>query len=71
MKKLLYGNNIEKSCKYCSHSRGRFSHGNIECEIKGSVKADYICRKFDYDPMLRLPKKKPAVIKMTAEDFKL
>lgn len=71
MKKLLYGNNIEKICKNCSHSKGRFSEGKVECDIKGSVSAESHCRKFDYDPMLRQPKKKPILQKMSEEDFKL
>ena len=71
MKKRLYGNAVTKSCRYCSHGRGRLSHGTVQCELKGNVSADHSCRKFDYDPMLRLPRKKPSIIKVDPEDFKL
>ena len=71
MKNKLYGNNIEKACKYCSYSKGKIVSDKVSCIIKGEVSSDFKCRKFDYDPMLRVPNKKAVIDVMSEDDFKL
>ncbi len=70
-KKTFFGNNIEPSCTYCSW--GNISHdGNmILCEKQGIVETNYSCKKFVYDPILRIPSSQPILKEYSKEDFEI
>lgn len=65
-KKKLFGNNIEVSCSYCEHSV--IQGGCQFCTIGKSIKNGR-CRKFVYNPIMRIPKKAVVLKKYSAEDF--
>lgn len=57
MKKKFYGNDIEPKCAYCTYG-SRAKEGNkVLCEKQGLVDDEYNCKKFEYDPLKRIPKK--------------
>lgn len=67
MKRKLFGNNIEVNCSYCRNfinDDGNYCNKNRE--IKNGK-----CRKFDYNPLLRVPKSEPVMMQFTKEDFEL
>lgn len=55
-KKMLFGNNIKPSCKYCEIAQAG-EGDKIICPKMGVVKAYDSCKKFIYDPLKRIPKK--------------
>ncbi|WP_099204049.1 hypothetical protein [Scatolibacter rhodanostii] len=69
-KKKLFGNYIEPSCDYCSHNAGKKE--NIHCSLQ-LVFSDKGCKKFEYNPLKRIPKVQPVLKKdgYTADDFSL
>ena len=56
MKKKLFGNNIKPSCKYCALGTA-LGDDKIQCSKFGVVKSYDSCKKFEYSPLKRIPKK--------------
>lgn len=69
MKKIkLFGKNIAVNCDYCNHSK---IHEDTQfCTINKAMKNGK-CRKFVYNPTMRIPKLENNIQKFTEEDFKL
>ena len=70
-KPKLFNVNIEPSCGYCLHGSQTQDGEAILCQKKGIVTADYKCRKYVYDPISRIPKFQPAMLKYDKKDFEL
>lgn len=68
MKKKLFGENINVDCAYCENSV--FEDGIVYCR-KGRQIQKNKCRKFSYDPLMRVPKKPVLKNNYSADDFKL
>jgi len=58
-KKKLFGNNIKPACKYCEYSKkiGDEDSDKMNCSKFGEVKSYDSCKKFEYSPLKRIPKK--------------
>ncbi|MDR0222276.1 MAG: hypothetical protein LBI38_01905 [Oscillospiraceae bacterium] len=57
-KKRLFGNNIKPACKYCEFSKaGEPDSEKMNCSKFGEVKSYDSCKKFEYSPLKRIPKK--------------
>lgn len=53
---------IERFCAFCEYATPiPGGDGDVVCPKKGVVHADFVCRKFRYDPLKRNPKEKPAL----------
>ncbi len=68
MKNKLFGRNIVPDCSYCGNAL--FENGMIACKKSKHI-SNGRCRSFDYDPLLRVPRKVSLYGSYTAEDFKL
>ncbi len=51
---MLFRKKIEKRCSYCARA-GKIDDETYLCPKKGVVAADGKCRKFQYDPLKRVP----------------
>ena len=71
MAKKLYCANIVPMCAYCAKGEMSTDKKNVLCTKKGIVDASYSCRRFKYDPLLRVPKIPQEIEKFTMEDFKI
>ena len=67
-KRQLFGANISPDCSYCQN--GILNGQEYLCCMRRKI-IDGKCRKFDYNPTLRVPAKKPEIAKLPKEDFKL
>lgn len=56
MRKKLFGNNIKPACKYCLLCTP-MENDKYSCSKFGDVKAYDACKKFTYNPLMRIPKK--------------
>ena len=54
-KKTYYGAHIAPACAYCLHGSTAADPKMILCKRKGVVSPYYCCRKFSYDPLMRIP----------------
>ena len=55
---------IERFCKFCQHSSELSDEDTMLCSKKGIVAADYVCKKFTYDPLKREPKRLTKEVKL-------
>ena len=55
----------EKICLYCEHAAQTSEPDLMSCELKGVVNSGFVCRKFVYDPLKRIPR---VPKKLTEED---
>lgn len=67
----LFGNTVDPACIYCRSGRPSPDNVMILCRKYGPVAPFYQCRKFQYDPLKRVPKKQPKLPSYSAEDFQL
>ncbi len=68
MSKKLFGNNIQPDCSYCDNLL--HNESTAYCK-KGKEIKNNKCRKFLYNPLLRVPKNAPALMSFSKEDFEL
>lgn len=69
---MLFEKKIDPRCAYCS--RGvRLDETQVMCIKKGIVSADESCRRFQYDPLKRVPPRPaaPDFSWLKDEDFSL
>ena len=67
-KNALFGANIEVNCGYCDNFNT--NEEAIGCKLKREVKNGK-CRKFTYNPTLRIPKAEVRMMTFTKEDFEI
>ena len=67
----LFSNNNDKKCALCASATIIEIDGRIICPNRGFVNSDDCCQKYRYDPLKRIPKKKPILPTYNEEDFKL
>ena len=72
IRQMLFRKKIEPCCSYCLHG-SYVDDETIMCVKKGVVKSWGHCRRFEYDPLKRIPEAplKPASDTLSEDDFKL
>lgn len=70
MKKKIIGN-VEPKCEYCKFGIEGADKKSILCPKKGVLDKDDHCKKFEYDPLKRVPRKAPTLMEFSEEDFEL
>ncbi len=68
MKYQLFGANIEPNCAYCDNFSA--DENNFGC-LKNRDLKNGKCRKFIYNPTLRIPKSEARMMQFSKEDFEL
>lgn len=68
-KKKLFGENIDCNCEYCSN--WNLEGEGYVCVVGEQISESGSCKKFSYDPLRRVPRKKPHLPKYSPEDFTL
>ena len=69
-KKIYYGANIAPACAYCLHGSTAADPKMILCKQKGVGSPYYCCRKFSYDPLMRVPRRQ-VLPELDPRDFTL
>lgn len=67
----LFAKKAYRACRHCANGRPTGDGERVLCVHKGIVEADYACRKYRYDPLKRVPKRRPALPAFSADEFKL
>ena len=71
MKRKLYGNTVTAACRLCAHGRMSADGEVVLCLLKGVTDPGDRCRKFDYDPLRRVPFRQPSLPTYSSADFSL
>lgn len=70
-KSPLFGSRIEPACRYCAHARESTDGRMILCQHRGVTAPYSSCRRFRYDPLLRVPARHAVLPKYDKSDFEL
>ena len=57
-KKKLYGSKIAPACSYCKYGAQAADRKMIYCRSRGVVSPYYSCRRSQYDPLMRVPRRR-------------
>jgi len=70
---MIYSNNDNPKCSSCIYATLQENGGNALCEIKGTVPADFCCKKYKYDIFKKKikPRRKLNTNKFSPDDFAL
>lgn len=71
MRYRFFGKNIEPACGYCELGKTTRDGRMVVCSRKGIVYKHYHCKKFVYQPLKRIPRRKPQTEQFSKEDFSL
>lgn len=70
-KSLLSTKDIQPACEYCARGKLSPDGQTVLCIKKGIMLPSSFCRKFQYDPLRRVPKKAPLLPQFDADEFSL
>lgn len=55
---------IPRVCEFCRYASEIKATGDMLCSYRGAVDKEYVCRKFVYDPLKRVPRPLPEIISL-------
>ena len=67
----LFGNRIPPACQYCEFASPAGNDQFRACSKKGIVRANFYCRHYRYDPILRIPRRPLELETFDLEEFTL
>lgn len=70
-KSIVNKNDISPACNICKHGIISADGESVLCFKTGIRSLDSSCKKFDYDPLKRVPRRHVARTVFTEDDFKL
>lgn len=70
-KKKLFGNRKEPRCETCAHGKLSANGESVLCVQGGALPLSHSCRRYQYDPLRRVPKRRPVLGEYSAADFAL
>ncbi|MCI2047611.1 MAG: hypothetical protein LKJ90_07845 [Faecalibacterium sp.] len=70
-RKPICGQTIAPACAYCVHGQPAVDPRMILCKKRGVVTPESHCRSYQYDPLLRIPKRQPKLPGFSPKDFSL
>lgn len=70
-KPLINKNEVSPACAVCIHGIITADRENVLCVKSGVRLPESHCSKFKYDPLKRIPHRRPVKVSFTEEDFKL
>ena len=71
-KKALFQGNFAPACEYClfaNHSQKDAQ--KYHCKKRGMVNASFHCKLYEYNPLMRIPKRRAPMPTFSPEDFQL
>ena len=71
MRQKLYGNRVTPACETCLHGHRSFDGKVVLCPRRGAMPLYEKCRKYEYDPLKRVPRRAPKPAEHSAEEFSL
>lgn len=69
--KHLFGDTIEPACVYCANGSASPGDKMIICKKFGPVAPHYKCKKFEYNPLKRIPPRRAKLPVFSPEDFEI
>ncbi len=70
-KHRLFGESVEPACEYCELGSPNSEGNMILCPHKGIVAPYFRCRRFQYAPLKRVPRRRRRLPRFNPEDFEI
>jgi len=70
-KPIINVNEVSPACEVCAHGILTADRENVLCVKTGVRLLDSHCNKFKYDPLKRIPLRRPTKSEFSEDDFKL
>lgn len=70
-KPIINKNEVSPACGVCAHGIISADKESVLCVKTGIRLLDSSCKSFQYDPLKRIPQRRPTKSGFTADDFKL
>jgi hypothetical protein len=71
VKPLLKAEAFPPACEYCLRGKPSPDGGCVLCALRGVMRRDSHCRKYQYDPLKRRPPRSPTLPEYEPEQFLL
>lgn len=71
LKSIFLKKDAAPSCGYCKYGQVCRGTDTVVCLKRGLSTTDEHCRAFKYDPIKRIPKKRPTIESFSKDDFEL
>lgn len=60
---------MPRVCAFCDKSVLLKDKDSVLCAKRGVVSCDYVCRRFRYDPLKRVPNAPPPIVGLSGDDL--
>lgn len=70
-KNLIDSKEVPQICALCVYGTRLADESGILCKKTGIRLPESTCKKFEYDPLKRVPRREPGLQEFAAEDFSL
>ena len=71
MKGLLRAKKFEPACEFCRYGKSAPDGSSVLCSVRGVMRKQSLCRKYEYDPLKRRPRRAPLLPDYDPEQFEL
>jgi hypothetical protein len=71
MKGLFRGSKYEPACEFCRYGKSAPDGSSVLCSVRGVMRRRSSCKKYEYDPLKRKPKRAPLLPEYDPEEFAL
>ena len=71
MKRLLRVTKYEPACEFCRYGKSAPDGSSVLCSVRGVMRRQSRCKKYEYDPIKRRPNRAPLLPEYDAEEFAL
>ena len=71
MKGLLRASKYNPACEFCRFGKSAPDGSSVLCSVRGVMRKQSHCRKYQYDPLKRKPSRAPLLPDYDPEQFEL
>ena len=71
VKALLRARDYERVCEFCRYGKPSPDGNNVLCSLRGVMRRQSVCKKYEYDPIKRKPERAPLLPEFDPEQFAL
>jgi len=70
-KGLLRATKYEPACEFCRYGKSAPDGSSVLCAVRGVMRKQSSCKKYEYDPIKRKPNRTPLLPEYDPEEFAL
>jgi len=71
LKRLLRAGDYKPACEFCRHGKPSPDGHSVLCSLRGVMRRQSSCKKYEYDPIKRRPERAPMLPEFDPGEFTL